>query len=112
MMYSVFDVMQCQQHGIGTGNTARGASGGVILEMGFSSLLKDAGTWPGSGELDATGRPLVRPDKAYEPRQRAPRIHSATHLPACPKCRLVLPSAHVLGFRLSAALSNGPCLLV
>lgn len=100
MMYSVFDVMQCERHGNGTGHTARVVSAGVILEMGFSSLLEGVVTWPGSGELDATGRPLVRPCEAYELPQRALHTRSVASPPACPECRPVRPLALSLGFRM------------
>src|ERR1700739_2326391 len=75
-------------------------------------LPRGAGACIGNGLSDATGHLLVRPDKAYEQHLRVHRIHSAAHPPAYPKYRLVLPSAHVFGFRRSAALSNGPCVLV
>ena len=65
-----------------------------------------------NGALDARGHPLVRPDRASELPQRAHHIRRVGHPSACPKCRLAPPSLRGLGFRMSEALSSGPCVAV
>lgn len=45
--------------------------------------------WPGNGELDAAGRPLVRPGEAYGLHQLERRTRTVVNPPACRECRLV-----------------------
>jgi hypothetical protein len=105
MMYRIFDIAQCERHGNGTEPRSlrewvplsRGRAGRFMWVM--ERWMQWAAFW--SVQIRLTNRANVRP--AFTAQLPCQHVQSAV---------LFLPSAHVLGFRVSAALSSDPCMLV